>query len=78
VLRKIIFIGIPVALDFHITSTIGAVYPKDKGTASPGAAYATDMDGKIRGNDGSWDIGALEFTNTSTPILDAPSNVHFY
>lgn len=64
--------------DFHITSTIGAVYPKDKGTASLGAAYATDMDGKIRGNDGSWDIGALEFTNTSTPILDAPSNVHFY
>lgn len=46
--------------DFHIIATIGAAYPRDKGVDA-GSPYGTDMDGIVRGGDGTWDIGAYEF-----------------
>lgn len=50
------------ATDFHIVSTIGATFPRNKGTSAPGSNWNTDMDGNTRGADGSWDMGAMEFT----------------
>lgn len=48
--------------DFRIVSTVGAKYPRNKGVAIvlQNIPINTDMDGNIRGNDGSWDIGAFE------------------
>jgi hypothetical protein len=56
--------------DYHIVSTVGAKYPKDKGI-NLGSPYNTDMDGVTRGADGVWDMGAYEF-GTST-VLAKPS-----
>jgi hypothetical protein len=60
------------ALDFHLTSTASA---RNKGLALS-TTYAQDPDGRVRGADGAWDIGAFEFgsTNTSVPPA-APTNV---
>jgi hypothetical protein len=49
--------------DYHIIATIGANYPRNKGVALP-APYNMDRDGNIRGSDGTWDIGAYEYTVT--------------
>jgi hypothetical protein len=44
--------------DYHIVSTVGATYPRNKGVElSPD----TDPDGNMRGADGAWDIGAYEY-----------------
>jgi hypothetical protein len=45
--------------NYHINATVGAKYPKDKGT-NLGSPYNLDMDGNARGADGTWDIGAYE------------------
>jgi len=60
--------------DFHLISSVGATYPKDKGS-SLGSSYAGDMDGAIRGNDGKWDIGVYEFTGTNTAVINPPQNL---
>lgn len=46
--------------DFHIISTIGAKFPRDKG-ATLASTYNTDRDGNTRGADGTWDMGAYEY-----------------
>jgi hypothetical protein len=51
--------------DFRIKATIGSAYPRDKGI-SLGSSYNTDMLGTLRGGaDGTWDIGAFEYTSGS-------------
>ncbi|MGZ3804262.1 MAG: hypothetical protein ACXVB4_08645 [Pseudobdellovibrionaceae bacterium] len=65
------------AHDYHIVSTVGAKYPKDKGVtlASP---FNLDRDGNTRGADGFFDIGAYEYNNgtvTSPLQLQAPRNL---
>jgi hypothetical protein len=66
--------------DFHLASTIGAKFPRDKGT-SLAATYNTDRDGNIRGLDGMWDAGAYEYTavgpSTNAVISVTPSSQDF-
>jgi hypothetical protein len=64
--------GNPLAADFHLTAT-GAAAFANKGEALA-APYNMDMDGNTRGADGSWDVGAYEYsdsgpTPTPTPTL---------
>ena len=66
----------PAVKDFHIISTVGATYPRNNGV-SLGSPYGADMDGRARGADGAWDIGAYEYgggpapTPTPTPTPTA-------
>jgi hypothetical protein len=46
--------------NYHLASTVGAKYPKDKGV-NLGSSYNADLEGNIRGADGTWDIGAYEY-----------------
>lgn len=62
--------------DYHIVSTVGALYPKDKGLALQpvsGQTLSADFDGNIRGLDGAWDIGAYEYSSatvsTNPPVV---------
>jgi len=51
--------------DYHIISTVGAKFPRDKGASiAPvsGQTINLDPDGNIRGADGTWDIGAYEYS----------------
>jgi hypothetical protein len=50
--------------DFTIVSTISATYPRDKGV-NLGSTYDEDNAGNTRGDDGTWDMGAFEFTPPS-------------
>jgi hypothetical protein len=50
----------PAKYDYHLTSMVGPTYPRKKG-ANLGSSYRTDMDGRLRGSDGPWDIGAFEY-----------------
>jgi hypothetical protein len=53
--------------DYHIVSTVGSGYPRNAGY-NVGSPYNTDPDGVARGGDGTWDIGAYEYsTGSSTP-----------
>jgi hypothetical protein len=38
--------------------------------------YNVDMNGTVRGADGSWDRGAFEFSGQSVPAPPAPNGVH--
>lgn len=58
--------------NLHIVSTIGAVYPRNKGVALS-SGYAIDMDGNARGGDGTWDIGAFEFNSSGSSAPSSPS-----
>lgn len=51
--------------DYTIVATISSSYPRNKGTAL-GAPYNYDLLGALRGDDGSWDIGAYEY-DSGTP-----------
>ncbi|MGZ3771294.1 MAG: hypothetical protein ACXVCP_14750 [Bdellovibrio sp.] len=65
------------AKDYHLISTVGSQYPRNKGTSS-GTFFTTDMDNTVFGGDGAWDIGAYEYKsspNTSTVILSSPVNL---
>ena len=66
--------------DYHLVSTVGAKYPKDKGIALS-APYNIDPDGKTRGLDGAWDIGAFEYgagvASTNAVILVSPGSLDF-
>jgi hypothetical protein len=71
---------VSVGSDFHIISTIGINYPRNKGT-NLSTYFTTDRDGVIFGADGTWDVGAYEHgsgsqdTNTpSTNTTDPPSD----
>lgn len=62
--------------DYHITSAIGASYPRNAGTNL--AAYFTkDLDGTTFGGDGTWDIGAYEYSAGGGDITSpaAPSGL---
>jgi hypothetical protein len=62
--------------DFHIISTTGAAYPRDKGVALS-TLFQKDIDGNSRGGDGLWDIGAYELSNINTnPVAAAPPAMH--
>jgi hypothetical protein len=56
--------------DYHIVSTTGTNYPRNAGAALTQDGYINyDIDGKQRGADGAWDIGAYEYgsSDTSSP-----------
>jgi len=58
------------AKDYHIVATASGSYPKDAGVAVanvPGHTYNLDRDGRTRGSDGAWDIGAYEFGSGGGP-----------
>lgn len=68
--------------NYRIVSNTGGSYPRNAGTPLA-AIYSTDMHGILRGSDGTWDVGAYEYTSGSTveikpPVtapLQSPSNV---
>jgi hypothetical protein len=69
--------------DYHIVSNIGASYPRNKGITLGLSYNNVDTEGKIRGADGAWDIGAFEYgsitnnptdTNAPTVTLTAPQS----
>lgn len=62
--------------NYHIVSTIGALLPRNKGTALP-APYNIDFDGNTRGADGAWDIGAYEVSTglSLSPISQNATDV---
>ena len=65
--------------DFHIVSTIGPNYPRNKGVAIPSLTQ-TDVDGTVRGADGAWDIGAYEYPSvlsTNPVLLVSPASLNF-
>jgi hypothetical protein len=64
--------------NFHLVSTVGSKYPKDKGT-NLGSPYNIDPDGNTRGADGLWDIGAYEYAGVVTnPVISiAPGSLNF-
>jgi hypothetical protein len=58
--------------DYHIVSTIGSGYPRNAGT-NLSAFFTTDIDGRIFGADGTWDVGAYEYLSGVGPA--APQNL---
>lgn len=60
--------------NFHIVSTVGATYPKDKGI-NLGLPYNVDMDGILRGGDGTWDIGAYEYVSGNNVAPNPPTDL---
>lgn len=57
----------PTHSDFHLVTTIASNYPRNKGVASYADGFVNfDMDGTQRGADGTWDIGAFEFSSADT------------
>ena len=67
--------------DYHIVATTGAGYPRNSGVALAAVSGHTlnlDAEGKTRGADGSWDIGALEYgaavASTNPVISVTPSS----
>ena len=58
--------------DFHIVSTVDATYPRDKGI-NLRFPYSVDRTGNARGGDGTWDIGAYEYTSRSSSIVTPPT-----
>jgi hypothetical protein len=75
-------IFISLGTDYHIPSTIGAGYARNAGT-NMSAQYTLDRDGVTFGGDGTWDIGAYEYTtgetDTTAPTVTIstadPSNI---
>jgi len=68
------------ARDYHIVSNVGTGYPRNAGTSLTSDGHINiDVDGKLRGSDGTWDAGAYEYGGTSctncAPAPGAPSNV---
>ena len=49
--------------DFHIVSNTGSGYPRNAGTKLS-SYFTTDMDGVVFGADGTWDIGAYEYSSS--------------
>ncbi len=45
--------------NYRIVTNLGALYPRNQGVPLP-APFTLDFDGKPRGADGAWDIGASE------------------
>lgn len=61
--------------DFHIVSTTGASYSRNKGY-NLSASFTADRDGVTFGGDGVWDIGAFEFYFTDISRPSEPANLH--
>ena len=57
--------------DFSLTTAIAPGY-KLGGWSELYGSIDEDPNGTIRGSDGSWDRGALEFSNGSRPSIEAP------
>jgi hypothetical protein len=70
----------PFATAPSIVSTIGAAFPRNKGSALT-AEYATDLSGNTRGADGAWDIGAYEYNgggSVTNPVISvSPGSLDF-
>ena len=60
------------AHNYRLTSAISATVPRNKGV-SLGAPYDFDLDGNQRGADGSWDMGAYEYTTGGGTGNTAPT-----
>jgi|SRR5579859_1629043 len=60
----------PLAADFHLTATGATTFAKGKTLASP---YNQDADGKTRGADGNWYIGAYQYGGATPP---PPTNLN--
>ncbi|MEW6681773.1 MAG: hypothetical protein AB1451_02480 [Nitrospirota bacterium] len=61
--------------DYRIVSTTGSGYPRNIGM-DLSLYYAVDMEGTKFGVDGTWDIGAFEYSSSSASIPPAaPSNL---
>ena len=59
--------GDPAVTAFEIVSTLGSNYPRNLGLALSSDGYINkDLVGDTRGADGSWDIGAFEYSTAST------------
>jgi hypothetical protein len=54
--------------DFHIVSTIGAGFARNAGTNLAGN-FTLDFDGNTYGEDGTWDIGAYEYTDGGGDVV---------
>jgi hypothetical protein len=63
--------------DYHLTATIGAKAPRDKGVAL-GNPYDLDMDGHTRGADGTWDMGAYEYATSGIKMQNANCKTQNY
>jgi Bacterial Ig domain len=65
--------------DYHIIATTGADYPRNAGAPLTADGFVErDMDGNLRGSDGTWDIGAYEYVSggvTAPAITAQPLNV---
>ncbi len=57
--------------NYHIVSNLSATLPRNKGAAL-GVPFNVDLDGNVRGADGTWDIGAYEY-NAGTSDTTPPS-----
>jgi hypothetical protein len=66
--------------DFTIVSTIGSTFPRNRGV-SLASTFSKDMNGNVRGSDGSWDVGAFEYgaggVSTNPVISVSPSSLTF-
>jgi hypothetical protein len=62
------------ARDYRIVSTTGSGYPRNFGT-NLSSYFNKDAAGNSYGADGTWDIGAYEYSDGTTPPVDtiAPS-----
>ncbi len=58
--------------DYHLAASPGPITPRNTGVAL-GPPFDLDPDGRPRGADGGWDIGAFEFVNRP-PTLTPPAN----
>ncbi len=63
--------------DFSIVSTVGSGYPRNA-AVTLAAQYSIDMLGDVRGSDGVWDIGAIEYSTgggcTAPSISQSPTS----
>jgi len=62
------------AKDFHLVSSVGSGLPRNAGT-SESSYFSTDMDGTTFGGDGTWDIGAYEYSSIITIKPSTPTQL---
>lgn len=60
--------------DFRIVATTGSGYPRNAG-ADLGSNYNRDMLEVVRGLDGTWDIGAYEYSSGTSSAVEPHTNL---